>query len=494
MKLTVAKKRHTIPGIASALLMMTSASLCQLAQAKVEGEVLIGYEVGYDDNINRGFGDDDREEDITNLIYTDIDLFKQDGFLRYDAYGRLGFEMHSSDLTDDQFYSIGGFNGAALIIPNRFVWNLTDVASLRRIDARGFDASANLEKTNFLRTGPTFYFRPGDQTFVELSGYYQNSWFEFGNDSQYYGADLATTYRFSELSELVVTVSQVQFIPDGDRSDQTQRSANARFLKRIQRGQWFIGGGASQIVVDQDSAIDNEDIVPTYEAGFTYLLLPKVTLDLRGTKSVFTIGEQDLQDSSRGTLVEQFTTDSALPTGVDQAALEEELQEFTFSSGFNIQERAEAALIWQDGRWSAALTGFVDRIQVPEFQFDLSPLARDLVFAAEGDIIDADQQTIGVELAVGFEPKLRWFSEVAIRSEERELSRVDIGDGGSGTLTTDAESLDITEHTFRASLNYAAGRYLSFGTRVELVMLEEEGRRSDPARSNRIFFNVEYSL
>jgi len=476
--------------------------------ALVQGEAIVGYSFGYDDNISLGSDAAGQEEDISNDVYFDVSLEKDEGFFRYDVYGRTGFEAHSSGAASDQLYLNGGLDALWLIKPGRLTWDLTDVASVRRQNSRAIASRSNTEQTNILRTGPTVYFQPTGRTYLDLSGYYQQSWFEFGDSNEYVGASANAIYRFSELTRLSGVVSEERFLPDGGSfNDQSTQSASATLTRQMQRGVWYIGTGVSQITIDGVSVSDSEDLIPTYVAGLNFEITRELTFDISAAKDVITIGEDTLtRGDARGRLLGTFTGSSpvtipARGPGATEGEtrpisqqefinLANEIDEFQYASGFSIDETVQSSLSWRRGFWGATFRVFARRLQVPEFQLELSQDARGLLFP--DGFIDTDQQSVGAEFFMTLEPRPRWIVDAGLRVENRDLDAIDVL----------AEPIDVNnpvtrsfrETTFTTSVTFAASRELSFGSTFESVFLKDLDNSSGDVQSNRLFLGVEYSL
>lgn len=466
--------------------------------ALVNGEVLVGYSLGYDDNISNGNQDQGQEEDISNELYTEIDLTKDQGFFRYDIFGHVGFLSHSSNVTDDQLNVSGGIDALWLIKPNRFSWDFSDTAFLQRRNSYELASSSNTEQINVLRTGPTLYFHPTGRTYLNVGGYYEQTYAEFGYDSQYLGLNADSAYYASELTQLQLNVSEVHYMPDDDNfSDQYTRSAALQLRHRLDRGVWYIGAGASQIVIDNSGISEDSDVIPTYTAGYVYEIARRVELDIVAERQIVTFGQDTLNNTSdRASLIsylgESQQQQNSGTSVIDPATIGEltqELDDFQYSTGFNVDDTIRVGLNWRYGQWGTQFRVFARRLEVPEFQLDLSQEARQLLFP-EGTL-DAGQDSYGIEWTLSLEPKVRWLVDAGIRIEERKIESLDVlaDDATFGETTT----REVRESMFTSRVSFAATRYLSFGASLESILLEDKDD-GDETQSNRIFFMVEYSL
>ena len=462
--------------------------------ALVEGEVLVGYSLGYDDNIGQQTKEQGPIEDIENELYLEVDLSKRTGFFRYDIFGQTDYIAHSSDVVSDQFTVDGGINALWLISPNRFAWELSDVAEIRRRDVASLASSGNTEQTNVLRTGPTVYFRPFTRTTLDLGAFYQQSWYEFGDSNEYVGVSANSTYRYSTLTTFSGFLSEIHFLPDGsDYSDQVNRNIGWQMYRRLQRGAWYIGAGTSQVVVD--GALPNDDAeewIPTYTAGLSYRLTSSWRFGLDAERRVITIGEDSLNAPDRGSLLTRIETEAVEePAAAPQlGALRDEVDEFRYSSGFNVTDAGSASLRWSNAQWGAILRAFTRRVEIPEFQIDLSQEARALLFPT--GTINAGQDVTGVSFLMTLEPKPRWLVDFGITLENRDIRTLDISVPDPDQ--DDIETREIRETRIGSNVTYAASRFLSFGGRIDTVSLKDRNSITGDVRSNRITFNVEYSL
>lgn len=478
-------------GIVVALAMVSWPSI---GFGTLEGNVVVGYTLGYSDNIGGGNVLQEQGEDISNELYVNVDVAKTTGFLRYDVFGQAGFIARTSDVLEDEFRFSGGINGLWIIKPSRLNWTVTDVASIRRRNSRELTSSGNTEQSNFFQTGPSLTFRPTGRTAINLDAYYQQSWFEFGDSNEYASASIAGTYNMSELSSFSASYSESYFLPDTNlSSNSVSRSASARFSRRLQRGGWFVGAGTSQVTLDDQIAGDNDDVIPVYTAGFNYRLARRLSFDISGSRQVVTIGQDTIATSNQRSLTSDLNTTNAVQgrelTSFELARLRDEVDQFEYGSGFNVQESIRTGLIWQEGRWAASMQLYATRLEVPEFQIELSQEARSLLFPSGS--LDANQESQGISFSLSLEPKVRWMLDFGLRLENRNIDAVE---ALAVDPTQNIDTTELRETTLSGGATFAATRNLSFAGRLESGLLQDRKDIEPNTRNNGISFSVEYSL
>lgn len=476
------------------IISVTAVFMPVIALATLEGSVLVGYSLGYDDNIGGGSESQSTVEDISNELYLNVDVAKTTGFLRYDVFGRAGFIARSSDILEDEFRFSGGLNGLWIIQPSRLTWRVSDVATVRRRNARELTSSGNTEQSNFFETGPSLSFRPTGRTAIDLNANYQQSWFEFGDSNEYVSASISGSYTPSELSRFSGSYSEVYFLPDTNlSSDSVSRSASVRFDRRLQRGSWFIGAGTSQVTLDEQIVGENDDVIPTYTAGFNYQVARQVVFDISAGRQVVTIGQDTLARSNQRSLALGLNNSNAVPnrelTPIELNRLRNEVDQFDYGAGFNVNETLQAGLTWQDGRWGVSARVYATKLEVPEFELNLSQEARALLFPS--GTLDSNQESQGVSFLVTLEPRIRWLANLGLRIEDRSLDAIDVlaADPNQNIVTT-----ELRETIFSTGLTFAATRNLSFGGNLESALLQDKSGVVDNVRNNGVFLTVEYSL
>lgn len=145
---------------------------------------------GYSDNVYRTSSDE-----TSSALYApgfDIDYAEKSRGLDARAVGTLDYLIYSADNLDSRL--IGTFDGNAAIgiVPETFVWNVTE--SYGQGLANAFQAATpeNTQGVNYFATGPQVQFNLSQRMFVVANAVYANSWYEHQDgDSNQYGAGLS---------------------------------------------------------------------------------------------------------------------------------------------------------------------------------------------------------------------------------------------------------------------------------------------------------------
>lgn len=482
----------------SALLLAPTSSF-----ARIQGEVSVGYELGYDDNINLGADGAGQDENISNEIYTEVDVIKDSGFFQYNALGRAGFRAETADGIDDRFLLDGNFDGQWMISRNRLAWDISNEALLRRTNSAQAFSVRNTEQINRFRTGPRLFFRPGPRTNLELSAFYEYAWFEERDDNQFIGAAADLGFRLSSLTQIDTNLSQTNYLPEGDnRSEEVSRSVSFVINRRLQRGNVFIGAGVSTIELDLVELADDEDeIIPTYRAAYDYEISSAITFNASFERAVITVGRDEYDIPEVPGLSGSTGRDRPGQSGILDANERSQLDDFDYTAGFNVSTAISTGFIYSKALWSAQIRGYSSLIEVPDTQFELTD-AEERAYFETINGIDRGSESIGFEIIGNFEPKPRWLVSLGYGKEYRTIDTQQVnrpGDEGVdgsnvGLLRDGVTRVELDESRIFSDMTYAATRFLSFGARLELAKFEDVDTGTQPGSVNRIFFNVEYVL
>ncbi|MFO1407116.1 MAG: hypothetical protein U1F08_06255 [Steroidobacteraceae bacterium] len=177
---------------------------------------------GYSDNVYRTSSNEE-----SSALYApgfDIAYAEKSAGLDARALGTLDYLIYSADNLDSRL--IGTFDGSAAIgiVPETFVWNVTESYGQGLADAFQAATPENTQGINYFATGPQLRVDFSQRMFVIANAVYANSWYENQDgDSNQYGAGVSLGRALSEASSLRLSAQYLKtnytngsFAPDYD--------------------------------------------------------------------------------------------------------------------------------------------------------------------------------------------------------------------------------------------------------------------------------------
>lgn len=199
------------------------AACSAVADAAVEQfELELRASAGYTDNVNRT-GLDERSSSMF-AVGTRVNIGQESARLDARLAGDLDFVTYTEDDADDQVVGNLFADLQYGIVPERFIWVVSNSYGQGRLNLTAPSSPRNLEGINYFSTGPDLLVQLSQRGYLSLFGRYSNAWYEEGDgDSNQYSAGLALGRNIDESSSVSLNVSYVQidyddatFSPDLD--------------------------------------------------------------------------------------------------------------------------------------------------------------------------------------------------------------------------------------------------------------------------------------
>jgi hypothetical protein len=205
--------------------------------------------VGATDNVT--LAHDDRISQTIAVTDVDFDYVEKSRRLDVDAVGKFSYLDYLQNAYHNEL--VGRFDGTAnlALIPQRLTWDLQDDFGQAAIDPFTPSTPTNLEKINYVATGPDLHLRLGGASFVDASARVAETHYEtssFGNIRV--NGSLAWGLKLSPLSSVSLNVDSERVLFDNTLLNSDFDLSNAFVRYEIEGARTGLSAELGDTIVD----------------------------------------------------------------------------------------------------------------------------------------------------------------------------------------------------------------------------------------------------
>jgi hypothetical protein len=297
-RLTGSRRRARLAIAAAILLALASGASAQ------ELEYRLSLGGGHSDNIRRT-ATNEIDEDIASAGLQ----FSYDARtprVEADVVGDIAYYDYLDDTYDSEV--VGNVYGDAgfAIVPERFIWALSDQFGQVRIDPFLPATADNRENINYFTTGPDLFIGLGSQMRLQLGGRYVSTTYE---DSD---LDSTTTLGHLALIRLLSDRSQVSLNGRVEQIEYDQSELNADFDDTEAYLRYEVEGARTNLAVDLGYSKLDRDAVEESESGTLVRL--ELSRRMSGSSTIALSGGREFSTSARAFAAGQGISNTGLGT------------------------------------------------------------------------------------------------------------------------------------------------------------------------------------
>lgn len=289
---------------------------------------------GYSDNVTRVPTNEVDEQIAMGGVRFALD--QQSARLDADVVGDVAYYDYLDDTYDSEVVGNVYADTAFSIVPERFIWALTDQFGQVLTDPFLPATAENRENINYFTTGPDFYVGLGTQTRLQLGGRYAITSYE---DSDF---DSTSTQGHVGLIRLLSDRSSVSLNGEARRLEYDDAALNADFDETEAYLRYAVAGARTNLSIDvgftqidRDAAEDSDDGL-LLRLDISRRLSPSSIISLSGGREFSTAasefaGDQGIVDTGLTTV---HGIQSADPFTLDDATLDYSFRRNRTALGF----------------------------------------------------------------------------------------------------------------------------------------------------------------